>query len=358
MRFTADFITVVDKNAENLPEGNYLQFTDEKGITIYYPRVKFDSVFSLKESTKINQFDIGDIGIGKQTNVQQVTGDISQPNFDIFINEIRLAVEAGGIELETENDWIEILSENSLLLEVPWEGLFNKSVVRVIDSAKITNSDDKKNMLVAISHAHIGVQDYIINQIKLEVKEIYKSLEYYVEENKFFEKILLIKHATISNLQLPSSEYSNYSYLHLAMHCDENGKFWLEKEGDMYKNPEPTDIDDILGTSPRNHSFQLVFFSSCYSGGGLKDGQMSPSHKLVKDGVARYTIGYRFGAKELVAKKFSDDFYKYLKSANQGGQNQIPILSAFINTVKRLGSSERLPIIYASNQALLRYEST
>ena len=56
-----------------------------------------------------------------------------------------------------------------------------------------------------------------------------------------------------------------------------------------------------------------MFFSSCYSSGG-SDSSGSLAFQIVRNGIAKYSIGYPRGIFEENAKEFANCFYQYLSN--------------------------------------------
>lgn len=214
-------------------------------------------------------------------------------------------------------DYVLVVSNASILLELPWEKLKfgpNMIVVRKLDRIDVkSTSVQNNNMLVLLSHARNGISDDIRKYMNIEVDEINKAVNFLKDETQSsfrIEKILISKHTSIRSLD--DIDWASYSIIHMIIHGESNGDLCFETDNIFrYKTPHKLSQKNFL-EKIHDFKFNLFFASSCYSAGGLLLNNDSLAYKIVEQGISNSSIGYRNPVGETFAKNFASYFYQYL----------------------------------------------
>jgi hypothetical protein len=212
---------------------------------------------------------------------------------------------------------ITITTDLPEILELPWEQIFdvNSVVYRKYFKNEVVNRGsnwDSNDLVILMSHAHEGLGYDLTEVMNQEIRSIYDTLHYLRDNNlqSFrIDNILLSKHTTRNSIG--KLDWKSYNYVHFISHGTPNGDLALEKDDkERYKYPDTITKGELLNIL-NSYSFNLVFLSICFSGGGTKD-EDSIAYQLVKNGITNYCIGYRGYVGEETANNFTKLFYEQL----------------------------------------------
>ncbi len=215
-------------------------------------------------------------------------------------------------------DVLYVLGSDYFILGLPWEELYTTNQIIVI--RKLLNFNHRSNeinlayvnsLLMITSYAYKPYQKNLEEDIKEEIENIIKIAN---ENHKLnINSILWLHHFSPSYHSKFLKSVNYFNLLHIAMHGDKPGYLLVSK--DIYENKlfaKRIKIEEILEIF-KSHQFQFVLISSCYSAGSLEDPfSTNLCFEFVNKGFTRYCIGYLGGVNSEKAKKFSENFYKYL----------------------------------------------
>jgi len=238
-----------------------------------------------------------------------------------------------------------ICSDHHLLLELPWEKLLlnnnqNQLVVRevmgtVTERQAARNTTDNK-LLIITSYAYKGIGHSLDEGpekgLTGEVWHILLNCLLVNECRTRMNNIMWNRHTSLRCLKQIS--FKEYSFLHFIMHgCHDGGIYLSQDSANRAKSPLHLTTDELL-ERVGDSRFKLVFFSICYSAGGLKNSKPNLCFELIKRGKSLYSIGYFGKSGNNSALEFSKLFYRHLLDSDN-----INIENAYETSLKEYFSS-------------------
>lgn len=343
MEIYCELKQVKDGEKESLKGGLYLSVKTNKsnGQFVLIPFDDFHSEYLRNKD--VTTVITPEIGIGKSSDINPVfskQGPDLQKVLEFVNKEIKIADNL-------EEDQLTIRSDFSVFLELPWENLKadNLYIIRKVStSARDPQVKEDNDLVMLMSHAHEGVGSDLKVVMDEEIKSVYNSLHFLIENNQQYfrvDSILLLKHTTTESIK--SVSWKDYSFVHVIMHGDQDGNLCLE-DGDhaKYKETKKFSPDDFVELV-KDSNQKLIFLSLCYSGGGILNKE-SLAFKIIKSGCSRYVIAYRDPVGELSAKEFTELFYKNLTTGKEIEEVYKTSLSSYYSGPKK---REYIPLLYS-----------
>ena len=290
-------LKMIDENPENLPKGEYLYIYSEKNSQpVVIPLSEFQGLH--QEAKKGFSSPLSDpvIGIDSQTTI---VGERNRtPNFKRMMKYLMEKIVINEDDFNNSEKELIIKSSIGDFLELPWEEITEKEiyVLRKIYGGKKNNSCEyPNNLLFVISNSNLsdaGESHDLKDKLKEEIAMIVNEVTEAIPKEFKVENLHITKHTTKDSFKL--LPWDEYNYVHIIMHGDRNGGLCLEKaDVDHYKFQDVISAEEVI-TVLENRNFLLMFLSLCNSGSCFFD-KNSLAFRIVNEGIARYTIGYRYG---------------------------------------------------------------
>ncbi len=339
MRLKANFEIINDSDPDlGVAPGEYLVLETNKKYFLEKQSF-YDLYKSALQTPKVKKIDREvEIGVAFGSQIPTKVTTSSSPDFSELLKFIDSQVD---LTIEIDNEKVLcVFSDDSLLLELPWEQLFIEMIVVVREVAVITHERQlvTDNITVYLSQADQGLGTEIASILKEEINLIYKALRYFVDDGKTFEEVHLIKHTNERTFR--SYNFGVSGYHHFVMHGDNKGQLWFELD-DMFNYKQPRFISkaEFISFLPEDVTFQLFFFNSCYTGGGLAEGLSSLAFDLVSKGYSNHVLAYTYGADNKFAKDFAETYYNFLCIENDP-------LKAYSEAVLRFKNTDLQPRLF------------
>lgn len=343
MEIYCELKKILDGEIKSMKGGLYLSIKTNKsnGQFVLIPYQDFHNEYlKRKDSTMLV---VPEVGIGIATDINPIYSK-QGPDLQKVLEFINERIQ---IDINFEGDQLTVQSDFSIFLELPWENLKEDTIYivrKVINCINDKPIKENNNLAILMSHAHEGVGSNLKSVMDDEVKSIYKSLHFLIENNQQYfriDSILLMKHTTMDSIkEIP---WKSYNMTHIIMHGDQDGNLCLENnDHKKYKEVEKFSSDEFVNLI-KDGNQKIIFLSLCYSGGGIMDKE-NLAFKIVKAGCSRYVIAYRDPVGEFSAKDFTEIFYKNLttgKIIEDVYKNSLR--SYYSNPKKR----EYIPLLYS-----------
>lgn len=313
-------IEKINKNQEGLPEGNFLIVNFNKGEDVFIFFEEFNKQYEAASRERGANDSL--IEINNDDNIQPAINE--RPNYK---NLLQYLSNKLGISETTFKDDNILIIESSFgnFLELPWEEIVDTRIIvlRKVISNKKTNPEHTHNSLLFILASsninHNGRLPDLKDKIADEINSITKKIILAAPKDYNIKDVRILK--SITRELFSSLPWEEYNFIHFLMHGDENGGICLEsKDDNNYKNQDIICIADVISCL-REENFLLMFFSFCFSGGGV-NGANSLSCQLTNEGITKYAIGYRNEVGEKSARNFSNIFYNILLDGYAKGTGQ------------------------------------
>lgn len=311
--------------------------------SVRIPLEEFKKVLNTKEEKSV---DAGDIIVGTQLKKpNEIKCDHERLNRS---NVVRFLIKRLPSINNLKNvSVLYVKSGEALFLELPWEEVsddFGGIVIReIISEIKDKEVDISKNLLLVTSYAYEGISSTLEKELSEEMSKI---MDCCIETNEIRHRINTItwlRHATCELIK--GLDFTKYNFIHFAMHGYEKGGIYLSKnDTNLYKQPVIFTIDDLL-KHVINCRFKLIFFSTCYSGGGLIDDIISPAIKVVQKGISDFAIGYFGGAGNTSSREFANEFYKKLLSISDIEEVYLKSMKEYKSKMQK-GRKSYIPYLY------------
>lgn len=341
----------VKKDIESLSAGNYLYVeTNLKSEPIYILQDEFSGLlYQAKHKPEIDaladSFHVG-IGVGVETSIREV----KKPDFGDLM---RFLVEKIGVTFGDDQDEVIVASNSGIFLELPWEEVVDKRIFvfrEVSPETKRESENPENNLLFAVSHAvKYGGENLepIKEKLDEEIKNLLGSLIENETPSRFkLQSVFLSMHTTKSSMR--SMQWEKFNYIHFIAHGLPNGEICLEDPTDHEKTDpiSTTDFLEIVG----HHSFRLLFFSFCYSAGGVDEGE-NLAFKILSKGIAKNVIGYSYSVGGQSASTFSKYFYDKLLNGDSDEEGKDGLKNIYKEALEHLyaknhGITEYVPFLY------------
>ncbi len=345
MEIFCETINVLNEDVPSIPKGSYIYFkTSKKQVMV--PAEEFWGLY-LKSKTKNKTIGtISEIGVIENIGTAQDTVDMgSKPDFKMLVNYLKEKIEIIEQDFDSTKNELIIKTDIWEILELPWEELIKNDLFVIRKSSNENPEIELKenSLLILISHSYKGFGKNIKEYMDKEVKSVHGIFNYFVEETLTSFKvnnIHLVKHSTTDLIK--KIDWNRFNCMHIIMHGDDEGNLLLEDAHD-WKQPVKYSAEDLL-VLLGEHSMDLVFLSSCYSGGGLSTKE-SLASKLIRSNKCKNVIAYSGGVGEIYATSFADKFYKNLVSLNSNVKDAYKqAIESCYNENKR----DYVPFLYTS----------
>lgn len=334
----------VNEDTDNLKKGDYLEVTvgGKNNKRIKYE--EFVDKVRLLRQTKGEPSHTPAEGLSTDID-QSVDLEVVTPDYRSLLTFILSGVEIKS--LAVDNVDLIIISDLNIILELPWEKIFQTAnIFRKYNSNKVEKHDlvNSNDLVILMSHAHEGVGYDLKPVMDQEIRSIYDALHILKENNQQsfrINRILLAKHTTKKIIS--EIDWGLYNFLHVICHGDSDGDLVFERDHQMfYRHPDIMKKQDFLSIINKG-TFKLIYLSICNSAGGSTVDE-SIAYKLISSGIAEYCIAYREGIGENSASKFASIFYSRLL---QGKKIQETYKDSMVE-FKKINSKKYLPYLYIS----------
>lgn len=315
MRVLCEIKDIPEDNQERLAPGRYLviyKFVNNKDLKFILSFSEFQGYY--EESKRDSSTVMTEPGISMEEAPLPLAQKQSTPDFKKIMGYLTESIAI--TESDFEDDEFIVESSFGDFLELPWEQVTKKGVYvlrRVIGDKKDATAEDINNFLFVVSNSHItpeGEAFDLKEKLKQEILEIIDHAIEAIPKDFKIDSLHISKHTTKDSFKLLPWDQSKYA--HILMHGDKNGGLCLEKaDPDYYKYQDVMDTTEVITTLTDKNLF-LLFLSICNSGGGWYSINNNLAFQAANKGIAKYTIGYRFGVGEDSALRFSGIFYKTL----------------------------------------------
>jgi hypothetical protein len=312
----------IDDNRENLPKGEYLYiYSENNSKPIIIPFSEFQGLYQeAKNDFALSPLDPVVSSVEHTTTIREQN---NIPNFERIMKYLMEKIVIN--ENDFDNDANELIIESSLgdFLELPWEKVTEKEICvlrRAGGGKKSSPYEYPNNLLFVISNSNLSSEVEFADlekELKGEIQMIVNEVNGTVPKLFKVDNLHISKHTTIDSFKL--LPWNEYNYVHMIMHGDKNGGLCLEKADiDHYKSQDVISIEEVMSVL-KDRNFLLMFFSLCNSGGCIFN-RNSLAFRVVNEGIAKYTIGYRYGVGEKYAFSFSEIFYHTLLSGAENSR--------------------------------------
>jgi len=329
MKITAELQLIKRDNNMGLSAGKYLSVSiNNSGKPSYIDIDEFVKNCKPKKSVR-NIVLPAVIAIGQDNIDENIQTQTSRPDYTVAMNYLKETIGINDTYFNDDENELIIESNFGNFLDLPWEDLKSNICVfrRIFGGKRFTPNIKHNNLIFLISYAdknNDGEQGILKTEIKDEVVGIASYL--LDSEPKFFriENIHMQKHMTKEKIN--SIKWSDYSFVHIIMHTTEKGELCFENpDMDRYKESDSVSPREFIKIF-KNKRILLLFLSTCYSGGGVKDDDCL-AFQVVYSGIAEHAIGYRYGIKEKLAASFSKMFYRLLSNGHElNNTNQLELI--------------------------------
>jgi hypothetical protein len=357
------YVKKEDPILKESPPGEYLCINTDKNTSLtLIPLSEFMNHY--EESKRKFMSSISDSEFKTNDQTINITKKTNKPDFIEVINYLIKKITINNNDFNDEKNELIIESNFGNLLDLPWEKISDKNIVilRIIIS-EIKHESDKieDNLLFVLSNAN-SYNDKKAQNIEKKSDEILYIIERIMNIPPKEFKINhfdFSKHTTKESFKkLP---WKKYNYAHFIMHGEENGGLCLEHpEINKYKDADILSAKEIITFLQQERLF-LLFFSCCYSGGGVNNSSNgtndndSIAFQIINKGIAKYSIGYRYGINDTNAASFAKIFYNNLISIlykeQQNRLERIYSKSLLDYYEKNVSAKniEDIPILYINN---------
>ncbi|MCK9587911.1 MAG: CHAT domain-containing protein [Terrimicrobiaceae bacterium] len=354
IKIFGDFKEISGRNVNGISEGRYLYIeTIPNGQETYIPFQKFQELVSEAKTLSSTKVFTEESQVKSSVDVlKQET--IRSPDFKELLNYLVTKIN---LSLKNGEDEIVVTSEEAIFLELPWEDIVEEkiSVIReVIPQANNDFEERENNLLLLVSHAEeLNGNNLTSLREKLddEISDIY-SLVGSIKKNEIpksykLQTILLSIHTTKELLK--SLQWEKYNYVHLIMHGINTGELCFETVQN-HKVVDSMTIEELLGTLKSYH-FQLLFFSFCFSGGGVNSSE-SLAFQIVRRGISKYVVGYSSPVGENSASLFAKYFYDILLNGTTNERGGFQLEAVYKEALKKYYSEKSntkyVPYLYVN----------
>lgn len=331
------------------PRGKYLEiktYPTEKAKFIDYNKfVEFygNAISNEQNSAIPLEISVGDAG----ANIPIEKSD-KKPDFRLLMEFL---LEKIDLTLKS-TDELTISSNYWAFLELPWEDYSEKGVCREVITEKKSNFDNEENnnLLFLLSHAtkYEGKNlEPIKKNLDQEIKDIFSIISDLKQDESpshfRLDNVHLSLHTTKETIK--GLSWEKYNYMHFVMHGLSDGKIVLEVAKD-YEAADSISIAELVETL-NGKDFKLLFFSFCFSGGGIKNESLA--FKILYEGISKYAIGYNYPVGGESASEFAKNFYGLLLNGKKDHEGRNDIKGVYMRSLdkyKANGTKKYIPLLY------------
>lgn len=333
---------------ENLLKGKYLKVIVDGIQPIYIKYEEFNEKYKLTSAIKsVPYLTTSEESISNEVK-ETTEAKINSPDYGDLLTFILSKINNHNKQLIKDNLTVIIISDLSIILELPWEKVNNSAIFfrKYKTERTITERfENSNNLVILMSHAHEGIGHDLKQEMDHEIGSIYDALHILRENNQQsfrINKILLSKHTTKKTIS--EIDWQSYNFLHLICHGDSNGDLVFEKDDNVYyRDPDIMTKEEFVNILNKQ-TFRLIFLSLCNSGGGITIKE-SIAYQLIKNEITNCCIAYRGGIGEKSASNFTSNFYERMLQGNSIQETYKESLLLY----KRVNPTMKyLPYIYIS----------
>lgn len=355
MKIVGELKSIENNPQLKLVEGNYLSISINDSDPKYVNIDEFDKNIRPKDAQDVG---VAPAGVASKENVDQNADHYRHlPDYTEALKYLKSAIGFNNSFFKNDDNELIIVSNYGDFLDLPWEDLQDDIFVlrRVSGGNAFNLSTTNNNFILLISFADKnddGDQGILKDKIVDESIQISRYLLDAEPKNFEVGMINLQKHLTKEKFNI--IDWNGCSFMHVMMHGTEKGNLCFESSDmNIYKKSDEITSDEFLDKL-QNDNFLLLFLSTCFSGGGIKNDDCLAFQAAFR-GIAKYIIGYRYGINNELAAIFATKFYELL-SNNYKLKGKNPIESIFKEALSKYRidhleykKNNDIPIIYIIN---------